>query len=292
METVLVTGGSGRIGSGIVRHLNDRGYRTVNVDRVSDPGQADVYIEADLTDAGEVYGAFARTEPDAVAHMGAIPNSGSHPDHVVFESNAMGTYHVLEVATALGIESLCMASSIQAMGSIMPPAPLAVDYLPVDEEHRQTPRDCYALGKQTVEVLADGFARRPEPPRTISTFRFPPVLEADTIRERFPEGDGTVESLSDGGRDVLFSYVAVGDVADLVRRALEADFAGHERFMVSARDTRTTVPTAELIDAFYPDADTRTRLPEHGALIDTGKARRLLDWEPETSWRDLHGTRS
>lgn len=284
METVLVTGGSGRIGSEIVRHLNDRGYRTVSLDVEPGPGDADTAITADLTDAGETYGAFARADPDAVAHMGAIPNAGGHPDHVVFESNAMGTYHVLEAASALGVESLCLASSIQAVGTS---PPLRVEYLPVDEAHPLAPRDPYELGKQAVEALADGFARRPGGPRTISTFRFPLVQRGDEIRGRFPDGDGTVESLGDADRHTLFSYVHVADVADLVRRALAADFEGHERFWVSAPDTRTNVPTEDIIDAFYPGTELRADLTGTDPLVDTGKARDLLGWKPERSWRTL-----
>jgi nucleoside-diphosphate-sugar epimerase len=284
MDTVLVTGGSGRIGSEIVRHLNDHGYRTVSVDVVPGPDEADEFIEADVTDAGEVYGALARADPDGVAHMGAIPNAGRHPDHVVFESNAMGAYHVLDAASALDVEAICMASSIQAMGTV---PPIEVEYLPVDEAHPLAPMDPYELGKQTVETLADGFARRSNAPGTISTFRFPLVIEDDEIRARFPEGDGTVESLAEESRNHIYAYATVGDVAALARCALEADFEGHERFWVSAADNRTTVKSRDIAERFYPDAEVRGDLSGYDPLIDTSKARDLLGWEPETSWRDL-----
>jgi len=284
MDTALVTGASGLIGSEVVRHMNDHGCHTVNVDRAPGTGEADTAIEADLTDAGEVYGAFARAEPDVVAHMGAIPNAGGHPDHVVYGNNAMGAYHVLEAASALGIDSVCLASSIMAMGITRP---IEVTYLPVDEDHPLAPMDPYELGKRTVETLADGFARRPGAPGTISTLRFPLVRGREAFRERYPEGDGTVDSLGAEGRDQLFSYALADDVADLVKRALEGDFEGHERFWASAPDTRTEVPTAELITEFYPNADVRSDLSGNDPLIDTSKARELLGWEPEVSWRDL-----
>lgn len=284
METILVTGGSGRIGSGIVRHLNEHGYRTISVDVAPGPEHADNFIEADLTDAGETYGAFSRVDPDGIAHMGAIPDAGRHPDHAVYESNAMGAYHVLDVGSAIGVEAICMASSIQVMG-IVPP--VEVEHFPVDEAHPLAPMDPYELGKQTVETLADGFARRPGAPATISTFRFPLVIENEEIRDRFPEGDGTVESLPESSRNHLFAYATIGDVAALARCALEAKFDGHERFWASAADNRTTVQSGAIAERFYPDAEIRGDLAGYDSLIDTSKARDLLGWEPETSWRDL-----
>jgi nucleoside-diphosphate-sugar epimerase len=287
METVLVTGGSGRIGSALVECLNDHGYWTVNVDVTGGPGAADEFLEVDLTDAGEVFGAFARVDPDAVAHLGAIPNSGRNPDHVVYESNAMGAFHVLEAAAAQDVDAVAMASSIQAMGSIVPDAPLVVDSLPMDEGHRQTPQDSYALGKQTVEVLADGTARRPGAPRSLATFRFPLTLDRAEMRERFPADDGTVESLSAGSRDTLFAYLAAADAAEAMRRALETDLGGHERFMLSAVDTTVTVPTERVVEACYPDADLRESLTGRDPLVDASKAREVLGWAPETRWRDV-----
>lgn len=283
METILVTGGNGKIGSEIIRHLNDHGYQTVSVDIKRGPDEADTAMKVDLTDGGETYGAFTRADPDAVIHMGTIPNAGKHPDHVVYENNAMSAYHVLEAASALDIGSVCMASSIQAMGTSAP----QIEYLPVDEDHHLTPQDPYELGKQALEELADGFARRSGHPQMISTFRFPSVQTRDEIRERLPEGDGAIKSLGDGGRSGLFAYVDVADVADLVRRALEANFDGHERFWVSAPDTRTNLPTENLVTEFYPDAELRADLTGNDPLIDTGKARELIGWEPETSWRTL-----
>lgn len=84
----------------------------------------------------------------------------------------MSAYHVLEAAADLGLESVVLPSSINVMGAVFQEAPTDVRYLPVDEDHPLTPRDPYALGKQTTEAIGDGFGRRPAGP-TISSVRYP-----------------------------------------------------------------------------------------------------------------------
>ena len=279
METVLVTGGSGRIGSAVVRHANDAGYRTVSIDRVRDAGAADRFIDVDVTDAGQVYGAVAMAEPDAIIHLGAIPNAGRDPDHVVYESNAMGAYNVLRAAAALDVDSVCSASSIQAMGTSVEGW---VKYLPVDEEHPMVPRNPYELGKQSVEMLSDGFARQDGPPTSLATFRFPHVQTDEAFQEWLPQER---EELTGGRGRYLFAYCAIDDVARLLLQAVETDLDGHERFWVSAPDTRTTVPTEELIEEFHPQATVATDLAGSDPLISTAKAANLLGWRPEISWR-------
>jgi nucleoside-diphosphate-sugar epimerase len=74
---VIVTGGSGRVGRYLVRELAEAGHDVVNVDRARPPeplpGRS---IWLDLTDAGEVYDAFAQVRPAGVCHVAANPSPG------------------------------------------------------------------------------------------------------------------------------------------------------------------------------------------------------------------------
>ncbi|WP_458189455.1 NAD-dependent epimerase/dehydratase family protein [Haladaptatus sp. NG-WS-4] len=296
IKTVAVTGGNGRVGRGVLAYLNDEGYRTVNLSRGKrDEEYSDTYLTTDLVEAGEVYGSLAKSDADAVVHLGMVPTPNVTPGYRTYESNVMSSYHVLEASGALGIDTVVLASSFSAIGGGFEPAGITVDYLPVDEDHRLTPSNPYAMGKQALEIVADGFARRADDrPQSITSLRFPWVVDDALARETFVETDRTLAGMRASEhfhtqRNTLFTYVHMSDAVDLVRRAVEADFDGHERIWVSAPDTSAETPTRELITDVFPDVEVRGELDEHDymALVDTTKAQNLFNWKPEWSWRQL-----
>jgi nucleoside-diphosphate-sugar epimerase len=292
LNTIAVTGGNGKIGSAILNHLHKQGYETANISRGKRREEvSDTYVRTDLLEAGETYGAIAKTDADAVIHMGTIPDPYSNPDFRVYESNVMSGAHVLEAADALGLESVCLASSINAMGSEHQERPADVRFVPIDETHSRTPDDPYGIAKHAMEVTADGFGRRPSVDMTISSLRYPWVTTDEEMREYFLEPDRSLNALEDvhpaTGREVLFSYLAMDDAASIARKAVEAEFDGHESFWAVADDTTADAPTSELVEKFYPEADVQEVLKGHKAVIDLSKAESLLGWEPQRSWRDL-----
>jgi len=292
IDTIAVTGGNGKIGEAILDHLSDHNYETVNVARGKQREDvSDRYVTTDLLDAGETYGALAKYDADAVIHMGTIPNPYSNPDFRVYESNVLSAAHVLEAADALGMEAVCLASSINALGSEHQERPADVRYIPVNESHPRTPDDSYGIAKHAMEVTADGFGRRPSCDLTISSLRYPWVTTDAEMREVFVETDRSLDVLGDvhraTGRDVLFSYLAMADATSIARKAVEADFEGHEAFWAVAGDTTADTPTSALIEEFYPDATVHDAPEGHKTLFDLSKAESLLGWKPTRTWREL-----
>lgn len=292
ISSVAVTGGNGKIGSEILAHLGEHGYRTVNISRGKQrENVSDEYITTDILDAGETYGAVAAADVDAVIHMATITNPHHHPEYRTYESNVMSAAHVLEASNSLGLEAVCLASSINAMGSEHQQRPADVRYLPVDEDHPLTPDDPYGIAKHAMEVTADGIGRRPSTDMTISSLRYPWVPNEEEMREHFVERDRSLEGLSDAhaatARDVLFSYLHIEDASEIARKAIEADFEGHEVFWAVAADTTASVSTAELVSEYFSGADVRTDFTDHECLVDLSKAATLLGWEPQRSWRNM-----
>lgn len=291
VSTVAVTGGNGKIGRATLAHLNDQGYETANISRGERREEvSDTYITTDLLDAGETYGAIAKTGADAVIHMGTIPDPYRSPQFRTYESNTMSAVHVLEASESLGLEACCLASSINAMGSDHQKRDPYVEYLPVDENHPRTPDDIYGIAKHAMEITADGFGRRPDSSLTISTLRYPWVANETEIRERFAEADRSMQALRDngvpGGYNALFSYLHIDDAATVARKAIEADYVGHESFWTVASDTTMSVPTEILTAEFFPQSECRTEFEGHEAMINLSKAERLLNWTPNHSWRN------
>jgi nucleoside-diphosphate-sugar epimerase len=300
-QTVAVTGGNGFIGREIISHLTEQGYLTVNLARGKRREEvADEYVRTDLEDAGDVYGAIAKTRPDAIVHMGTIPDPLESPGFVTYRNNVVSSYHVLEAARELDVETVSLASSIQVVGSVYQDEPMEVIELPMDEEHPLTPRDPYGLGKHAIEITADGFGRLRGSPRTISTLRYPFVGTEEDLCRRYVDRDRSLDALEAAApivpgssnrledvRDSLFSYIHVEDASSLALAAVRADYDGHERFWGVADDTTTDVPNAVIMDRCYPKAERTSDLGEHDGLISNEKARALLDWEPVHSWRDL-----
>jgi nucleoside-diphosphate-sugar epimerase len=290
LSTVAVTGGNGKIGKAILQDLAAHGYETVNIARGKRREEvSDTYITTNLLDAGQTYGALAKSNADAVIHMGTIPNPYSHQEYRTYESNTMSAAHILEASESLGLKSCCLASSINTMGAEHQCRPPQVEYLPINEEHPRTPDDIYGIAKHAMEITADGFGRRPDSTLTISTLRYPWVPNEEEVAESFAETDRSMETLRDddpwSGRDVMFSYIHINDATEIARKAVEADYARHESFWAVAGDTTAGVPTEDVIAEFFPDATVREDFEGYETLFDLSKAEQLLDWTPERSWR-------
>jgi nucleoside-diphosphate-sugar epimerase len=84
----------------------------------------------------------------------------------------------------------------------------------------------------------------------------------------------------------LWGYVDVRDVAQSIRLGLAKDFEGPEVCIVAAADTVMTRPSAELMAEVFPEVPLRRPVEGRESLLAIDRARGLLDYEPEHSWRD------
>lgn len=126
---VLVTGGTGYLGSAIVRALAARGHHAVVFSRhASTAGLPGVPIDGDIRDLSAVRGALAGA--DAVIHAAALV-SVWHEHPVEFRDvNVGGLHNVIDAARALGIPRLVYTSSFLAL------PPFGTSH-PLDANHYQ-----------------------------------------------------------------------------------------------------------------------------------------------------------
>jgi nucleoside-diphosphate-sugar epimerase len=281
-ERVAVTGGSGKLGRAVVRDLVEHGYEVVLLDRAPspDPVEGVTFVRVDLADYGEVVQALTHIDDrydniDAVVHLGAIPAPGLVPNASLFTNNVTASYNVFAAARAARIRNVVWASSETLLGI---PFDLDPPYLPVDEEYAVRPESSYSLGKALDEEMARHFTRWD---RQLKMFglRFSNVMD-DGDYEAFPF-DETPEQRTFN----LFSYIDARDGAQAVRKALESDMVGYEAFIIANADTVMNTPTSVLADRYYPQVERRAAIEGNEPLLSSDKARDLLGFVPEYSWR-------
>jgi nucleoside-diphosphate-sugar epimerase len=84
----------------------------------------------------------------------------------------------------------------------------------------------------------------------------------------------------------LWGYVDVRDVAQAVRRALEADVRGSEIAIVAAADTCMRRDSADLMAEVFPTVPLRRSLAGRETLLAIDRARAILGYAPEHGWLD------
>jgi nucleoside-diphosphate-sugar epimerase len=275
---VVVTGGSGKAGRATVRDLLEHGYDVLNVDIAPPREQVSRYLAADLMQLGEVVEALHGA--DAVVHLAANPNPQGWTEERMFRHNTTTTYNMFRAATVLGLKRVVWASSETTLG--LPFEREQPRYAPIDEEHPLFPESSYALSKVISEELARQFSRWSGVP--FVGLRFSNIMEPQDY-ERFPGFWDDAHKR----RWNLWGYVDARDVAQSCRRGLEAAIQGAEAFIIAAADTVMNRPSRELLAEVYPDVPLREGVGEFDTLLGIDKARRLLGYAPQRSWRDHVG---
>lgn len=282
MPRIAVTGGSGKLGRAVVTDLLAHGYEVVNLDLVAPAEPLCPYLRVDLTDYGQVLGAFTGvderwTRLDAVVHLGAIPAPGLAPNATTFANNITASYHVFEAARAAGIRKVVWSSSETVLGLPFDTPP---PYIPVDEEYPARPESSYSLAKHLDEQMAAQFCRW-DPELSIIGLRVSNVMEPGDYAA-FPGFD------ADPRQRIwnLWGYIDARDGAQAVRKALEYDRPGLEVFVIANADTVMSRSSASLAAEYFPGVPVTRELGEHETMLSIEKARRLLGFEPRHSWRD------
>jgi nucleoside-diphosphate-sugar epimerase len=322
MSTVLVTGGSGFIGSHCILQLLDAGHRvrtTVrNLKREADvcamlkvggvePGDRLSFFAADLENDAGWTGAIAGCE--YVLHVASpFPaNVPKHEDELIVPARE-GVLRVLRAARDAEVKRVVLTSSFAAVGYGHKP-----QSAPFDETYWSdvaSEMSVYGKSKTLAERAAWDFIAKEGGSLELSVINpvgvFGPVLGPD-----YSSSILLVQRLVDGAIPgvprLCFGAVDVRDVADLHLRAMTHPAARGERFLAVAGDflamldmakmlkrrmgaSAKRVPTRQLPDwlvriASLRDPAIKQILPELGKTKNatSEKATRLLGWTPRSN---------
>jgi nucleoside-diphosphate-sugar epimerase len=283
LSKIVVTGGSGKAGRACVKDLLAHGYEVFNVDRVAPAEKACPFILADLADFGQAIEALSSVDfgphgVDGIVHLAAIPTPMLYTNSVTFANNTLSTYNVFEAARRLGIKNIVWASSETVLGLPFDVPPV---YLPIDEEAPPRPESAYSLSKLLGEEMAKQFCRWDASLKIVG-LRFSNIMEPKDYA-RFAGFD----SDSEERKWNLWGYIDARDAAQAVRRALEAPIRGAEVFIIANAETVMLRSDSDLLAEVFPGVSVRKRdLGQNETLLSIEKAKRLLGYQPEHSWRN------
>ena len=277
-QRICVTGASGQAGRAVVADLREHGYEVQPTDiTVTRADREDGMLQADLTDYGQALETL--TGADAVVHLANIPAPGLSTPAVTFNDNITMNFNVFQAAAALKLDRVVWASSETTLGLPFDTPPR---YAPVDEDHYPVPTSTYALSKVASETIAAHIADWSGIPYI--ALRFSNIMAPEDY-QWFAE----FQDDPDKRRWNLWGYIDQRDVAQSCRLALEADASkvtGGPAFIIAAADTVMNRPSAELLAQVYPRVKLTRDVGEFGTLLAIDRAREVLGFQPEHSWRD------
>ena len=120
--TVLVLGGTGFIGTRVIRRLAERGENVVCMDinprAASFPGLEDrVSVRyGDITQFEDVVKAVLAAEPDRIMNLAYLLGSGDDTPHFTMRLNVLGMDNCFEAARVCGVDRVTYASSVAVSG--------------------------------------------------------------------------------------------------------------------------------------------------------------------------------
>jgi nucleoside-diphosphate-sugar epimerase len=277
---VLVTGGQGRLGRTVTRALIARGDRVISIDRhvgAGEPPDGEHRRVVDACDVGAVLGALPGCS--AVIHCAAIPSPERHPAEVVFATNVMGTFAVLQAAMLAGIERVVVSSSLSALGGAWADPPHPPRFVPVDEAHPLEVEDPYGLSKVINERTAEMVHRRTG--MTIAALRFGWILSTEEARAE------ATRFASDPMRNQpgLWSYIEERDAAAACLNAIDAAPFGYAALNIIGSDTLATIPTEEALARYAPEVERRAPISGFDSPFSTELAQKTIGFEVRWSWR-------
>ncbi len=297
METVLVTGGAGFIGSNIAEKLLSEGYAVIVLDDLSTGRRENIehllpdskfkFIEGSILDSGFLRSIIKLNGVSLISHQAAIPSvEKSIIDPVkTIETNITGTTKLFDIAAECRCRRVVFASSCAVYGD--------GPGLPKREDMPLSPKSPYAVSKATKEMLARNFStlftlsivglryfnvygRRQDPASDYAAVIPKFIIKAVNDEAIFIEGDGLQT------RD----FVYIDDVVKANILALTTDALSGMCFNIACGERVGILELAEMIKKEAGSGSPIVHKPPRAgdikdSLADIDSARRYLGYAPE-----------
>jgi nucleoside-diphosphate-sugar epimerase len=274
MKRIVVTGAKGGTGSSIVRGLSAAGYDVLGLDLAMPGHREGGYRRADVLDGASLHELFEGA--DGVVHFGSLPTDNWTSASDCYRNLMLGGYNVFQACAQAGVQRLVHASSMEVYGSLQ-----QQPRLPITEDSPLTTSSIYGTSKVMLERLAADYCRWHG--MSIAALRLGRIIYEDSWSWRLQAHTEARERCA----ECLWCYVDARDVADACHAWLRSDIQGFRPFNVAADDVCIDVPTAELLQEFYPDVTIDRQLGEYECPFVSTALRDTLGWQPRMNWRAI-----
>jgi UDP-glucose 4-epimerase len=291
---MLVTGGSGFIGSRLLRALLDEGADVTVADKNPFPDPGVPTVTGDLTDP-RVREAAVADGTEMIVHLAAVTSVLRSMDDPVrtHQVNVEATAGLLELARRRGVERFVLASTNAVTGD--------VGSRPISESIPLRPLTPYGATKAAGEMLLSGYSASYG--LTGTALRFanvygPGMAHKDSFVPRLMRAaaeDRGVQIYGDG--DQLRDYVHVDDIVQAILLALRTGHTGPLVIGSGRSESVNDLVTAarEVTGAALPVEHVPAKPGEMPAVVLDITAARALGYEPRhtlasglaTAWPDF-----
>lgn len=159
LQTILVTGGAGYIGSHTCLELLEAGYQVVVIDNLSNSKVESLvrvqdiaakslsFAELDVLDKAAMAEVFSQYSIDAVIHFAGLKAVGESVGMPLayYQNNISGTLNLLEVMNAAGVKNIVFSSSATVYGD--------PESLPIKESFPISATNPYGRSKLIIEEM-------------------------------------------------------------------------------------------------------------------------------------------
>ncbi len=290
MAKVIVTGGSGFIGSHVVDALMDVGHQVTVIDHRTRPHRQDVGFEdIDLMDMSSVLA--ATKEAEHIFHLAAVSNVNYAYKYPVYTTalNILGTTHVLEAARINGVRRVYLASTVWVYNGTPNGEPLdeSVPFYLNGAGH------IYTSSKMACEMICHNYHQLYNVPFTVLRLGIPygPRMREELLIPIFIKKALAGEPLTVAGKGAQFrKFVYVRDLAEGHVLAMKEEAANQTYNLEGSRKV-TVLEVAEGIKAAIGEQVKIQFVPERpgdfgGKEVTAQKALQDLGWKPKVDFED------
>ncbi len=292
--SIMITGGTGLIGSALARKLAKQGEQVVvfdispNLRMIDDVKDKVKIIQGDLTIPQEINDAIKLHKVEGIFHLASVISAAAEQRIVSsFNVNFVGTVNVLEAARSFGVKKVIYSSSGAAYGD--------KEGKRVNEGDPCQPSNPYAIAKYFGERWGVFYHLRHG--IDFRALRFPPIIGAGRKAGVMSYMSHMIEKPALGlpyesyvKEETQTAFLYVKDAARALELAYQKESVDDRIYnlngiILTAKEladlTRARLPEAQISFNPKPELDSRVRA-QHRELDDS-LAQRVFSWKTEIS---------